>query len=331
MAEVEIFVTGDEIATFNSVATSGNNNGMKVTLFGVQPLGSATDVFRVVIRQVNTGDPFFSNGQFVDIYAWPEIGGPQPPIYSNLNPQHDQFQGRASSAEHQIMTNPAKIVFDVNGLTAGTVQYGPGFDPPRAQKLAFSTFSDDPPDFPCFCAGTLIETDTGPLPVEVIRPGDLVQTLDHGLQQVRWAGQRRVPGRGALAPIRFQAGALGNYRDLLVSPQHRMLLRDWRAEMHFGQNEVLVAARHLVNGTTIRSMPVPRVTYVHLAFDDHQVIWAEGVPSESLHTGAMALAALDTETRDELLTLFPELADQQGQPAETARPCLKAWEARLVA
>lgn len=330
MAEVEIFVTGDEVATFSSVATSGNNNGMKVTLSGVQPLGSASDVFRVVIRQVNPGDPFFSNGQFVDIYAWPEFGGPQPPIYSSLNPQHDQFQGRASSAEHQIMTSPANIVFDVNGLTAGTVQYGPGVDPPRSEKLAFSTFSDDPPDFPCFCSGTLIETDTGPLPIEVIRPGDLVQTLDHGLQRVRWAGQRRVPGRGALAPILFQAGALGNYRDLLVSPQHRMLVRDWRAEMHFGQNEVLVAARHLINGTTIRPMPMSRVTYVHLAFDDHQMIWAEGVPSESLHTGAMALAALDKEARDELLTLFPELADQ-GAPAETARPCLKAWEARLVA
>lgn len=330
MAEVEIFVTGDEVGTFSNVSTSGNNNGMKVTLDGVQTLGSASDIFRVVIRQVNSGDQLFSNGQFVDIYAWPETDPSAPPLFSSLNPQHDQFQGRASSGDHQIITNPSKVVFDVNGLTEGTVRYGPGNDPPRDQQLSFETFSPEPPVFPCFVAGTLVETDTGPLPIEVIRPGDLVRTFDNGLQEVRWAGQRCVPGRGALAPILFRAGELGNYRDLLVSPQHRMLLSKPQADMYFGQSEVLVAAKHLVNGTTVRSTPRSRVTYVHLAFDRHEVIWAEGVPSESLHLGAMALASLGDNTREELLTLFPELRGVDA-PVDTARPCLKSWEARFVA
>ncbi len=78
----------------------------------------------------------------------------------------------------------------------------------------------------CFTQGTLIETPQGPRAIEDIAPGDLVLTLDNGPQPVRWAGQRRVDGRGAFAPIRFEAGAIDNDTALLVSPQHRMLLTD---------------------------------------------------------------------------------------------------------
>ena len=326
MADVEIFATGDEIGTYDSVSVSGQSNGTKVTLNNVEALGTATDVFRIVIRDVEEGDTLFSDGSVVDIYIHPDTVPASPPIYSIVI-DSEAYNGRASSSEHLISDG---IVFDVNGITEGTVRYGPGLEPLRTTDLSFESFSEDPPVFPCFAAGTLVETDTGPLPIELIRPGDLVQTLDNGLQPVRWAGQRRVPGRGDMAPILFKAGALGNYRDLIVSPQHRMLLRDWRAEMHFGQSEVLVAAKHLVNGTSIRTHPMPRVTYVHLAFDRHEVIWAEGVPSESLHLGAMALASLGDDTRDELLTLFPELR-AHSRNMDTARPCLKSWEARLVA
>lgn len=330
MADVVIYLTGDEIGTFSSVSTQGNSNGMQVTLSGVTPLGSAADVFRVVIRQVNSGSSQFSNGQFVDIYAWPDSDPPAGPIYSNLNPQHDQFQGRASSAEHQIMTQPANIVIDLNGVTSGTMTYGPGIDPPRDQQLSFNSFSSDPPEFPCFAAGTLIETDTGPLAIEALRPGDLVRTLDHGLQPLRWVGTRSVPGAGPLAPVTIAAGALGNYRDLVVSQQHRFLIRGWQAELHFGQPEVLIAAKHLVNGRTIRLHPRRRITYAHLALDRHEVIFAEGIATESLHLGAMALAALDPNVRGEIMTIFPELAARSWH-RETARPCLKGWEGRLVA
>ncbi len=335
MAEVEIFVTGDEIGTFSSVSTSGNNNGMQVTLSGVEPLGSATDIFRIVIRQVNEGDQLFSNGQFVDIYAWPESDPPDPPLYSNLNPQHDQFQGRASSGDHQIITSPANIVFDANGLSSGTTRYGPGANPPRDQQLSFETFSPEPPVFPCFAAGTLIEAEHGPQPIESIRAGDLVRTLDRGLQPVRWTGQREVPGRAAMAPVEIRAGALGNWRDLRVSPQHRMLMGDWRTELYFGKRQVLVPAIHLVNGTTIRQVACRRVRYVHLAFDQHEVIWAEGIPSESLHFGSVALDRLDGAVRDEIATLFPELFKQAGEcpgtQCSTVRQSLRGWESALVA
>ena len=329
MPTVEIFATGDEIGTYSSLSTSGNSNGTRVTLQGVEPLGSSTDVFRIVIRQVNSGDTLFSNGQFVDIYAWPDTDPPSPPIYSSLNPQHDQFQGRASSAEHQIFTG-TNIVFDVNGVTSGSMQYGPGFNPPRDQQLSFDTFSPDPPVFPCFAAGTLIEAEGGPRPVETLRAGDLVLTADHGLQPVRWAGQRAVTGRDQMAPILIRAGALGNYRDMRVSPQHRMLVADWRAEMYFARTQVLVAAKHLVNGTTIRPAPCDRITYVHLAFDRHEVIFAEGCPTESLHLAAESLAALGPAALAELRAIFPELAQDAPRP-QTARTCLRGWEGALVA
>lgn len=331
MAEIELFMTGNQIGTFSDVSTSGNNNGMKVTLSGVEPLGGENDVFRVVVRQVNEGDQLFSNGQFVDIYTHPDTDPPGDPIFSALNPQHDQFQGRASSGEHQIITSPANIVFDSNGVTSGERQYGPGNDPPRTEQLSFESYSPDPPEFTCFASGALIETEDGPRAVETIRPGDLVRTLDHGLQPVRWAGCRTMPGCGMMAPVEIGAGALGNTRDLVVSPQHRMLVSGWRAEMYFGESQVLVAAVHLVNGRDIRQMARAKVTYVHLAFDRHELILAEGIPSESLHLGAMALSRLGPEARAEITAIFPELESQMSPHRAAARHCLRRWETALVA
>lgn len=330
MPTVEIFLTGNQIGTFSGLSSSGNSNGMKVNLQGVQALGGADDVFRIVIRQVNAGDDMFRNGQMVDIYAWPDTTPPGPPLYSSLNPQHDQFQGRASSGTHQIMTSPAQIIIATEGITPGNMQIGPGADPPRGEQLSFSTFPTDPPVFPCFAAGTVIETASGPRQIETLRPGDLIMTADHGPQPLRWIGQRSVLGIGALAPIQISAGSLGNRRDLLVSPQHRMLVQDWRAEMYFARPQVLVAAKHLVNGQTIRRAPRDRITYVHLAFDRHEVIFAEGCPCESLHLAQESLATLGDDTLAELAQIFPELFEDIPQ-GKTARPCLRAWEGALVA
>ena len=184
---------------------------------------------------------------------------------------------------------------------------------------------------PCFIAGTRIRTADGARPVERLRVGDRVETRDHGPQVVRWTGARTVPGTGCFAPIRFAPGAVGNDRPLLVSPQHRILLTGWRAELLFGEDEVLAAAKHLVNGTTIRPAPVAAVTYVHLMFDRHEIVTAEGAPSESFHPGDFILAG-DGELRAEILGLFPELAGRMpARSWETARTVLKAHEAQLMA
>lgn len=325
MATQTVFATGDEIGTYSSLSMSGNNNGVKLTLNGVQTLGSATDVFRIEIRQINNGTDEFSNGQFVDIFAHPDTSDPPVPLFSNLNPQHDQFQGRASSGEHQVFTQPANIVFDINGITSDTIQFGPGLAPLRSEQLEFGAFSSDPPSFPCFVEGTLIETATGPLPIEILRVGDLVVTRDRGLQPIVWAGHARVDGTGNAAPVRIPAGALGNWRDLYVSPQHRILRCDTRAELYFGDAECLVAARHLVGQHGIAFAPRHAVTYHHILCPNHEVIVSEGLPTETLHLGHMALDLLGPAARAEIAACVPQAAATQA----TARPCLRHWEARV--
>ena len=183
----------------------------------------------------------------------------------------------------------------------------------------------------CFVRGTLIETADGPRYVETLKQGDMVMTQDRGAQPLVWAGGRKVAGVGDMAPIRFAAGALGNLRPLMVSPQHRMLVSGWQAELHFGQSEVLVPAKALVNGTTIQPVEMPEVSYHHILFDQHEVVLSEGIFTESFHPGR-ALLTHDRDMYDEMVTIFPELAQPDFQaPFQTARPCVKPYEGRLLA
>ena len=183
----------------------------------------------------------------------------------------------------------------------------------------------------CFVKGSLILTPDGYRGVETLVAGDLVETLDNGVKPLMWVGGRVVSGIGQFAPIRFAPGAFGNERELLVSPQHRMLLTGWRAELMFGEDEVLVPAKTLVNGDTIHVQPVPEVSYHHIMFDSHEVVTSEGIPSESFHPGKHMLAS-DQAMHDEITTLFPELKNLgDATNWDTARCVLKAYEAQLLA
>lgn len=182
----------------------------------------------------------------------------------------------------------------------------------------------------CFTPGVRIRTPDGTVKIETLDVGDLVVTKDNGPQPVRWIGKREVDARGEHAPIHFAKGAIGNRRPLLVSPQHRFLIRDWRAPLYFGQDEVLIAAKHLVNGDTIARSPRDTVTYLHLLFDQHEIIYAEGVTTESFHPGNYILEK-DEEIRAELEAIFPELSGGHSGEWPTARPVLKSHAAPLVA
>ena len=160
----------------------------------------------------------------------------------------------------------------------------------------------------CFVGGTRIATVRGAVAVEDLQPGDLVQTMDSGLKPIQWIGGRAVDGTGIFAPVRFRAGAIGNTRDLLVSPQHRILVRNRAAEPKFGDTEVLVAARHLVDGDKVVFSPKEEVEYFHILFDQHEVVFSEGAATESFFPGAQVLER-DAELREELQALFPELFD----------------------
>ena len=184
----------------------------------------------------------------------------------------------------------------------------------------------DPSTAPCFLRGSLIETPQGPRPVENLVAGDLVMTLDHGPQPLRWAGSSRVPGTGKLAPVRIAAGHLGNSRDLCLSPNHRVLVSGPMAELLFGEAEVLVAVRHLVDGRWVRVEPRAEVEYFHLLLDGHEILLAEGAPVESLYLGRQALEALDAEARAEIDAVFPDSPWTQA----LIRPEIAGREGRLL-
>lgn len=185
---------------------------------------------------------------------------------------------------------------------------------------------------PCFVAGTLIETPTGEVPVEALMPGDLVLTRDDGPQPLRWIGARTVAAQGDFAPILIHAGSYGSHRDLMVSPQHRILLRDAYAELLFGEGEVLVAAKDLVNDRSVQRHPGGDVTYVHLLFDRHQVIYSEGLATESFLPGPQTTHLFEQPVMQEICALFPELDPETGLGyGPAARPSLKAFEGQLLA
>ncbi|SLN52406.1 Hemolysin, plasmid [Roseovarius litorisediminis] len=183
----------------------------------------------------------------------------------------------------------------------------------------------------CFTPGTQILTQFGERPIETLKLGDMVITRDHGLRPIRWIGKRRVAGRGKFAPIAVNCNALDGARNpLLVSPQHRILFTGYRAELLFGQTEVLVAAKHLVDGRDVQIREQDEVTYFHIMFDHHEIIYAEGVATESFHAGDTGLSAISQPARDELFAIFPELRSAPGRHRETARTCLKKYEAKLL-
>ncbi|MBV1896962.1 MAG: Hint domain-containing protein [Rhodobacteraceae bacterium] len=197
-------------------------------------------------------------------------------------------------------------------------QIAPQCDPPIS-------YSSGEQIVTCFTPGTLIATPDGERRVETLAPGDMVLTADHGAQTLRWIGRRTVWAVGSMAPYRIRAGTLDNQRDLLVSPMHRFLISSARAELLFGTSEVLVAAKFLADGTAVRACPGGCVTYLHLLFDQHEIIYAEGCATESFHLGASNGG--ERAVRKEIMAIFPELAhmgfDRYGS---AARPCLRAFE-----
>lgn len=183
----------------------------------------------------------------------------------------------------------------------------------------------------CFCKGTLLRVPGGAVAIEALSPGDRVETMDHGAQTVRWIGRQTVGGSGDFAPVQFDAGAIGNNRPLTVSPQHRVMLAGARAELLFAEPEVLVPALHLVGLSGARRMPMATVTYLHLLFDRHEIVFSEGAPTESFHPGSQLMDG-DRALRAEIAAIFPDCPGLvRGAAVPVARPVLAGYEARLLA
>jgi hypothetical protein len=242
-----------------------------------------------------------------------------------------------------LITLDSGVVIQVNGDGTITLISGPG-DTPGDISFNYEISNGSGPGavtdvglvsgelLPCFVSGARIETARGPVPVEDVVVGDMVLTLDEGFQPVRWCGARQVASRGAFGAVHIPAGTFGTHGPLAVSPQHRLFLTGWRAELYCGEGEVLVKAMHLVrSGRLHQDQSGQSVSYHHLLFDRHQIICAEGLWSESYHPGPAALAGHDSETLAELLALFPELStDPEQGYGPSARPEATAQSAALL-
>lgn len=217
------------------------------------------------------------------------------------------------------------FTYDVGAVTGGASNGG------NTSVLETDTGFVTVTTIPCFVAGTLIRTPEGEMPVEMLAPGNLVETLDHGPQPLRWIGQRTVAAQGAMAPVQIRRGTFGNHEALMLSPQHRVLVQDPRAEMFFGEDQVLVAARDLIDGRAVRQVTGGEVTYVHLLFDRHQIIWSGGLATESFLPGPQTTALFDAPVVAEICALFPELEPRTGAGySPAARRTLRKFEAQLL-
>ena len=287
--------------------------------------GEGFDIFEVSDGDITIQD--FGVGTGGDI----DDGDQTNNDFIDLEPYYDNFFEARADLEDDGLLNQSNTTDSVGR----DVDYTDNTELPGTITLVgvdTENLTNDNVNLTCFVRGTRIRTPYGDIPIEELSVGDLVETLDNGQQPIRWIGKRRVKAQGSFAPIHIRSGVLGNSRDLLVSRQHRMLIASWRVELHFGTSEVLTRASHLINHDGVFVDKTENtVEYLHLLFDDHQVIFSEDFPSESFHPGHFSIEGLEEETREELFSLFPELRDECFINAYTAaRVSLKRHEAKAL-
>ncbi|MEM6727335.1 MAG: Hint domain-containing protein [Pseudomonadota bacterium] len=195
-----------------------------------------------------------------------------------------------------------------------------------APRGKFLTEAPEAGQMICFTPGVQIGVAEGTRDVASLAPGDMVQTKDNGLQRVLWVGSRRISGARlhvmpSLLPVRVLAGALGGKRpdaELLVSPEHRMLVQGARARDLFNAEEVLVSARDLVDGRGVWiDRMVQEVTYVHVLFERHEIVFANGLETESFHP---VQAAMSVAQRAEVEERLPGAYDRDFARRVLSRP-----------
>ncbi|WP_425099774.1 Hint domain-containing protein [Tropicibacter sp. S64] len=205
--------------------------------------------------------------------------------------------------------------------------YNPGAEPQfytTDQNAAYSH------EYICFERSARIATPRGLVAAGDLAVGETVCTWMGIKQTIRWIGARRMPGTGSAAPIRFETGAIGNFAPLKLSPQHRVLIASPWADLHFGASEVLVPAKSLVNGTSIRQVEKRWVHYVHVLLDRHDLLIAEGAPCESLLPGFRTRDFLTAEDRATIREVIGDDSRKPVRPILTCRQAEYAVQARDV-
>ncbi|MCA0919960.1 Hint domain-containing protein [Pseudooceanicola nanhaiensis] len=229
-----------------------------------------------------------------------------------------------------------KVIYSDTNPEDGTVEFYDADD----ELTGTATFEDIENVIPCFTPGTLIATPKGERLVEELRAGDRIITRDNGIQEIRWTGARQMSAQelaraSHLRPVLIQKGSLGYglpERDMLVSPNHRVLVNNDKTALYFEEREVLVAAKHLVGLKGIDTVDTMGTTYIHFMFDRHEVVLSDGSWTESFQPGHQTLDGLGNAQRNEIFELFPELKEEEGvSNYAAARRTLKRHEAALLA
>ena len=190
----------------------------------------------------------------------------------------------------------------------------------------------------CFALGTKITTQQGEQPVETLKVGDLVMTLDHGLQPIRWIHFHECPLDGVertAKPMLIAAGSIGEgvpSQDLIVSPNHRIFVGGSGQLAADFDEEALVAAKALTPLSGVRHMAGKRqITWVHFACDRHEVVIANGCLTESLLLGPMVMQGLTAKERRDVEANFgaktAAMGALNGPPARVCLPLQKVQTA----
>ena len=302
--------------TSSTLDIRGGNGNDKITLGETAGLklnaGNGDDQIIAAIDDNGGGDYEFKGGGGDDTLSITGLTN------SQAEDVVDDIRSRTSNEVYNDNGTPGNFLDDV--ITDDNIK-GSNIDVGNAKIKKISDF--EKVDFVCFAAGTLISTSNGARQIEDLVCGDRVLTMDNGYQPIRWIGGRHVTAAELVAnpklrPIRIRAGALGRKvpdTDLIVSRQHRVLVYSEIANRMLGCREILMPAVKLlaIDGIAVAD-DIVDVAYWHMLFENHEVIWSNGAPTESLFTGPEALKSVGPEAREEILSLFPQLADPDFQP-----------------
>lgn len=284
----------------NDILTGGDGFDTFIVSSGNDTI---TDFNTATGQDIEDGDQ--TNNDFLDLN----------PYYVNL------AQAKADLADDGIMNQSDGSDYTSVAALPGTI---------TLTGVVPDDLTEDNINVACFTPGILIETAHGLQKIETLQIGDMVKTKDTGFQPIRWIGHTTVRGHGHLAPVKITKGAINNTADIWVSPQHRFLCSDWRAQLLFGMDEVLVSAKALINDHSIISDPTDAVTYIHMLFDHHNIVYAAGIETESFHPGETVINGIGEHQRAEILELFPELENIHPNTYPACRPILKMYEGVLL-
>lgn len=167
----------------------------------------------------------------------------------------------------------------------------------------------------CFAEGTLLLSSDGYRPVEQLAVGNYLKLADGGYSKIRWVGyslldEAALDLQPNMRPIRLRKDCLAKgypFADLIVSPQHRIWVNGATIREMTDSAGGLIAAKHLLglNGVEV-AQDIRSVRYYHVLMDNHEILWSNGLPTESLLIGKHMSGHLAPALRRDIIRHMPE-------------------------